>query len=331
MIADVGEAILAAADAAREWIGDALDGSWVDDVVVWSIDAAGVAPELIQGVAVVVLYAIGLLALFLVALTMWKRMRRVSLVVRTFSDGAVEPKVGPGVAALVEERLVGALRRKQQVRDGYGLDLVITDVDLLTEDNNLEKAFERLADVPQLQLVVGVLDLIERLLPSRGLAAAGELLPPGAQGSGISLALYEGNRLTARSSLWEKEVKTWLPGSEGNSADEALSPYYRLAYPAAWWVQYEAARVLDANASQTTTSGRSFALVGLGLSRERLGKPREAEEAYSRALRHDPDNVAALVNLAQLLARNRDSFAPAALLLMRASDVLFQRHAWAAR
>ena len=305
----------------------------VGDAIESVFQAISHVPTVIEVVAEATLYGIGLIALGLLAFTMWKRVRRISLVIRSFGDAAVPSKVGAGVAALVEERLVGALRRKEKVRDGYELDLVVTDVDLLTEDDDLAKALERLADVPQLQIVVGVLDLIERLLPSRGLAAAGQLLPAGAQGAGISLALYEGNRLTARSALWEKEVNTWLPGEEdeGTGMGDDPSPYYRLAYPAAWWLQHEAARVLDSNASQITTSGRSFALVGLGLSRERLGKPREAEEAYSRALRHDPDNVAALVNLAQLLARNRYSYAPAALLLMHASDVLFQRHASAKR
>jgi len=327
-LGDVVGWLISAGKDAFDWLLDAADFSWIDDVITWTVDAAAVVPGIAEGVAISVLYGIVLLALVLVALTMWKRMRRVSLVVRAFTDGAVEPKVGAAIAALIEERLVGSLRRKEQVRDGYELDLVITDVDLLTEDNNLAKALERLADVPQLQLVVGVLDLIERLLPSRGLAAAGELLPDeGARGAGLSMALYEGNRLTARSSLWEKEVATWLPGDDqtAGDSDNDLPSYYRLAPPAAWWIQYEAARVLDAHAG-TTTSGRSFALVGFGLSRERAGEHWEAEEAYALALTHDPDNVAALVNLAKLLARDREFYAPAALLLRRANDVLFQRH-----
>jgi tetratricopeptide (TPR) repeat protein len=314
------------------------------DLTSWVREAVEQLPTLVEVVATAALWAIALLALTLLLFSMWKRVRRASLVVRAFADSSASARVGSGVAALVEERLIGALRRKGQIRDGYELDLVITDVDLLSEDNDLAKAVERLAEVPQFQFVVAVLDLIERLLPSRGLAAGGELLPVGDRGAGISLALYQGNRMTARSSLWEEEVKTWLPdadkddsegtgvdpGHDGGS-DRSPAPYYRLAYPAAWWVQYEAARVLDANVSQITSSGRSFALVGLGLSRERLKRPNEAEEAYANALKHDFDNVAALFNLAQLLARTRQLYAPATLLLIHAGDVLFKRHQQARR
>lgn len=327
-ISDLAAWLLSALGDSFAWIIGAFAGRWVDDVATWVWEIATHVPQLAQDATRGILYGLVLVALFLIALTMWKRMRRVSLIVRAFIDGAVNQKIGPGIAAMIEERLVGALRRKEAVQNGYELDFVTTDIDLLTEDNNLAKALERLADVPQFQLVVGVLDLIERLLPSRGLAAAGELLPQGTRGVGISLALYEGNRLTSRSSLWEKEVDTWLPGGEQDEEEGTggtSTPYYKLAYPAAWWIQYEAARVLDTDASQVTASGRSFALVGLGLSRERIGRPKEAEEAYARALTHDADNVAALVNLAQLLARNHEAYSPAAMLLMRANDV-FLRH-----
>lgn len=327
--------ILGAVDL-LDWLGTAAG-----DVADWLGEAIEHVPTLVQVVATAALYLIALIALTLLSVTMWKRVRRATLVVRAFADSGVGTKVGTGVGALVEERLIGALHRKEQIRDGYELDLVITDVDLLSEDNDLAKAVERLADVPQVQVVVGVLDLIERLLPSRGLAAGGELLPVGDQGAGISLALYQGNRLTARTALWEEEVKTWLPASGKRGAsggrlsfgkaspapvDRTPSAYYDLAYPAAWWVQYEAGRVLDANVSQITTSGRSFALVGLGLQWERFDDWIEAEDSYSNALKHDYDNVAALFNLAQLLARSRQLYAPAALLLIHAGDVLYKRH-----
>ncbi len=254
------------------------------------------------------------------------------------------------MASLVEERLVGALRRKDLVEAGYDLDQVAIDIELLAEDNDLSKAMERLADVPQFKLVVAVMDLMERLLPARGLAAAGELLPAGRDGAGVSLALYQGNRLTARSSLWEEDVSLWFPGEGGSagskkqmntkskqaetekgsvSTDESLpdpSPHYGLAAPAAWWVQYEAARVLDQNVSLVTNSAPSFSLVGIGLARERQGRVRAAEDAYASALDHDPDNVAALFNLAQLLAREHALYLPAALLLVRAEESLADRH-----
>ncbi|HEY6549810.1 MAG TPA: hypothetical protein VIY71_01270 [Solirubrobacterales bacterium] len=301
-------------------------------------DAAEIVPRIAEAAAVLLVSLVVIVALLMLIATMWKRVLRASLVVRPFLDGAASAKVGPGVASLVEERLVGALRRKGQVDDSYDLDRVATDIELLAEDNDLAKAMERLADVPQFTLVVAVMNLIEHLLPTRGLAAAGELLPAGRDGAGISLALYQGNRLTARSSLWESEVNMWFPGEHGSAAhrdaagdpdgDTASdpSPHYGLAAPAAWWIQYEAARVLDENVFLVTNSAPSFSLVGIGLGRERQGRVRAAEDAYSSALTHDPDNVAALFNLAQLLAREHGLYVPAALLLVRAGDSLADRH-----
>lgn len=324
-------------------------------------DLAGLIPKFAVAIGVIALFVVFCIVCFAFARTIKKRISRASLVVRVFLDGAVGPKVGPGVAALIEERLVGALRRKDQAPEGYDLDLVSTDVEMLSEDNDLTKALGSLADMPQLQMVVGVMDLLERLLPSRGLSAAGELLPAGSHGAGIAVALYRGNSLQARSALWEEHVKGWLSdGVDGEAAIESFpssaSPrvetndasdptavasvgaaisrsgseearhFYDLAVPAAWWVQYEAARTLGEHVSLVTDSGPSFALVGIGLARERYGLPQQAEEAYTAALDHDPDNIAALANLAQVLARDRALFAPAALLLVQAMDALRRRH-----
>ena len=256
------------------------------------------------------------IALAILAMAMWKRMMSASLAVRPFLDGAVEVKVGPGMASLVEERLVGALRRKGRGHAGYDLDQVAIDVELLADDNDLSKAMERLADVPQLRVVGALMALIERMLPSRGLSAAGELLPAGRKGVGVALALYEGGRLRARSSLWEHEVSLWFPGDGRNSvastsdmqgdgeksaSDESGSEssgqdrvdgdhaaHYGLAAPAAWWVQYEAARAFDKNVSLVTNSAPSFSLVGVGLAHERQAGIRDAEDAYASALVLDP-------------------------------------------
>lgn len=305
-------------------------------------EGAQIVPRIAEAAAVLLVSALVLIALIALVVVMWRRAMKASLAVRPFLDGAVGVKVGPGLASMVEERLVGALRRKDWVEDGYDLDRVAIDIELLTEDNDLAKAMERLADVPQLKHVVAVMNLTERLLPSRGLSAAGELLPAGRDGVGVSLALYQGSRLTSRSSLWGDEVKLWLPderdgaqtevsepvSSENDEADPSdPAPHYRLAAPAAWWVQYEAARVLDQNVSLITNSAPSFALVGIGLAREREGELPAAEEIYASALEHDPDNVAALFNLAQLLAKEHALYLAAALLLVRAEESLTDRHA----
>ncbi|HKT83599.1 MAG TPA: hypothetical protein VJQ84_07155, partial [Solirubrobacterales bacterium] len=318
-----------------------------EDAGDWMVDFFNGLPGFIEHGVLILASILVVVAIFILGFAMWRRMMSASLVVRPFLDGAVGVKVGPGMASLVEERLVGALRRKRRGRAGYDLDRVAIDIELLTEDNDLSKAVERLADVPQLKIVGALMALIERMLPSRGLTAAGELLPGGSDGVGVALALYKGSRLRARSSLWEDEVSLWFPGDgrralgaatdrsgNGSQAGEEEAgesetgesngregpdhaAHYGLAAPAAWWVQYEAARVFDRNVSLITNSAQSFALVGVALARERQGGIDEAEDAYAGALVLDPNNVAALFNLAQLLARRHRAHAPAALLLVR--------------
>lgn len=296
-------------------------------------------PTFIEHGMLVLVSVLVVVAIVTLGVAMWRRMMSASLVVRPFLDGAVGVKVGPGMASLVEERLVGALRRKRRGKAGYDLDQVAIDIELLAEDNDLSKAVERLADVPQLRVVGALMAVIERMLPSRGLTAAGELLPGGSDGVGVALALYKGSRLRARSSLWEDEVSLWFPGDgrrgAGEDDEEARASargdsdhaaHYGLAAPAAWWVQYEAARVFDRNVSLITNSAQSFALVGVALARERQTSIEEAEDAYAGALALDPNNVAALFNLAQLLARRHRAHAPAALLLVRAQEALESRH-----
>ncbi len=304
-----------------------------------AVDAAKLLPGIAEAAAIALVSILIAIAILMLVWTMSKRIRGKALVVRPFTDEAVETKVGTGMASLVEERLVGALRRKDRGDDEYDLDRVAIDIELLAEDDALSKAVERLADVPQFQLVVAVMDLMERLLPSRGLSAAGELLPAGRGGAGVALALYKGSRLTARSSLWEHEVELWFPGegwTNGSQAGTAAggdggsaadpSSHYGLAAPAAWWVQYEAARALDGDVPLVTNSAPSFSLVGIGLARERQRLSRDAEDAYAGALSHDPGNVAALFNLAQLLARKHNLYLPASLLLVRAEESLADRH-----
>lgn len=314
-------------------------GKDLGDVLV---EAAKHLPGIAEAAAILLVSCLIVVAFVMLAWTMSKRVTRAALVVRPFTDEAVDVKVGTGMASLVEERLVGALRRKDRADADYDLDQVAIDVELLAEDNDLSKAVGRLADVPQFQVVVAIMDLMERLLPSRGLSAAGELLPAGRYGAGVALALYKGSRLTARSSLWEREVNLWFsgdpadenidpPSNGGGSENGDPSPHYGLAAPAAWWVQYEAARALAGDVSLVTNSAPSFSLVGIALARERQGLETEAEDTYASALKHDPGNVAALFNLSQLLARKHGLHLPAALLLLRAEESLSDRHKQGAR
>jgi len=60
------------------------------------------------------------------------------------------------------------------------------------------------------------------------------------------------------------------------------------------------------NAALAVNADSSFHHNWLGLVYEKTGRQTEAEQEYRRALRSDPEYVAALVNLGSLLARRRD-------------------------
>jgi tetratricopeptide (TPR) repeat protein len=279
------------------------------------------------------LFLIPLVALALVALgaTVYVRWRRAALVVRAFADGAVKPPVGAGISALVEQHLVGLARRGERSHDGLDLDFVVADLELLAEDEQLAGAVGTMSEVSQLSLVIALLELGDRLIPTRRLAVGGELLPAGTKGAGISLALYRRNGVQARGALWHDEVKDWMPNAAGEAAAggavaEDPSPYYDLTSPASWWVQYEAARSLDPSVSLITTDARSFALLGAATALQREGEWAAAADAYSQALAVEAGNVAALTNLGNLIARSLGFYPLAILLLADAQETLEKRY-----
>ena len=290
-------------------------------------DVIAYLPKIPPAMGALFLVPLVALAVLALAIAVYVRWRRASLVVRSFADGAVKPPVGAGVAALVEQQLVGLSRRGEMSQDGLELDFVVADVELLAEDEQLAGAVGSMAEVPQLGLVMALLELGDRLMPTRRLAVAGDLLPAGPKGAGISLALYRRNGVRARGALWHDEVKDWLPGASAPRRDrqdqtEDPSPYYDLAGPAAWWVQYEAARSIDPSVSMITTDARSFSLLGNAIALQRKGQPIAAMSAYAQALGIDHDNVAALNNLGNLLARLATLYSLAILLLEDAAEAL---------
>lgn len=287
---------------------------------------------------------IGLLAL--VATVFWLVWRRrPSLVVRAFSGEAVDLKVGAGIAALVEERLLSVARIAERTGDvTYDLDLVVADVDLLAGEDDLSDAVTGMSEMPQLQLAAAVIAFMERISFKRRLAIGGELLPEGPKGHGIATVLYRRNAIRARAGLWEAKVKSWMPPEDGGAPaapaqpaqppvpvtgppeEPGALPYYRLAPAVAAWGQYEAGRELHAEVDMLTVSAESFALVSLGVARHRAGELQAAAECYADALTYDPDNVAALINLARIVSQTAFGHLPAVLLVARANAVLRRRH-----
>jgi len=297
--------------------------SWVDE---WS----GRLPKVILALGSLALAAFVVLGFALLVITAARRLFRPSLTIKPFADTGVEAKVGAVVAALVERKLIDLSRKGRRSGDAFQLDLVIANVELLARDENLATAVGGLADVSQLKVVVAVLALVDRLFGRRALVAEGELMPEGEKGRGLVLALYRHNELRARDAHWLPSPAPAIPWppleTVAANAPADPEPYYRLAGRAASWVQFEAARSLDSHVALMTDRAESFRLLADGLARHREGEIALAARAYAESLAVDPGNVAALVNLALLLARYEHEYVAALVLLRYAQVVLERRH-----
>jgi tetratricopeptide (TPR) repeat protein len=267
----------------------------------------------------IVTFLLGVAAL-LIGILIWRR-RKPSLAIEPFADGAVEPKIGAAVAGLIEGHLTALGDRKGQ-NDGLLLDLVVADTELMATNKDLETALKGLAEVSQLKLLVAVVGLADRLRGTH-LVAKGELAPAGQLGHGVVVALQsEKDGLEARTALWRKDER---PRRRQSDAKDP-APYYDLAEPAAAWIQYETACSLDGRVRLITRSAHSFSLLAQGVAAQRKLDQEAAAEHYATALRDDPENVAALLNLGRILIADERWFAAGVLLLVRALVSLESRY-----
>ena len=288
-------------------------------------------------------------------------LRKATLAVRPFADTALDKKVGSAFGGLVEEQLIDFWQTRQRARDdGYNLDLVVANVELLAQDDALGDAVGELAHVPQLAAVAAIVTFIDRAFLQRRLSAVGELLPEGADGCGVALSLYKRTKLEARGTLWEKpavgpnhgfllvqrpsskeRVETDPSVGAGLKADggpSAVARYYGLAAAAAAWVQYQASRVLDDRVGLITSSAESFSLLSTGIDEHRAGASThererylEAARKYGEALDLDSENVAALFNLSLVDARVNGLFPESIKKLEHARRILERRYVESAK
>jgi tetratricopeptide (TPR) repeat protein len=268
--------------------------------------------------------SIGALLLFaalILILIVFLRRRKPSLAIEPFGDEGVEPKVGSAVTGLVEGHLTDLSRRHKGRNDGLLLDFVVADTEIMAANKGLENALSGLAEVSQLKLLIALAGLADRLW-GKHLIAKGELMPKGRRGHGVVVALQsEKDGLEARGALWRKGRRA----KEGPNEKDP-SPYYELAEPAAAWIQYETACSLADRVRLITRSARSFSLLSLGLTAQRERDYKAAAEHYTSALRHDPENVAALFNLGRILAADEVLFRQGVMLVVRALVVLKIRY-----
>lgn len=264
-----------------------------------------------------------LLAALILIVVLFLRRHKPSLAIEPFGDGGVEPKVGSAVAGLVEGHLTDLSRRRKGKNDGLLLDFVVADTEIMASNKGLDTALSGLAEVSQLKLLIAIVGLADRLW-GKHLVAKGELAPKGRRGYGVVVALQsEKDGLGARGALWRKGKRA----RKGQTTDDKdPTPYYDLAESAAAWIQYETACSLDDRVRLITRSARSFSLLSLGLTAQRAQDQKMAAEHYTTALRHDPENVAALFNLGRILVADETMFDKGVLLVVRALVALESRY-----
>jgi tetratricopeptide (TPR) repeat protein len=273
--------------------------------------------------AIVGLVIVTLLVLSGAGLIVWTviQRRNTSLMVEPLGDDAVEAKVGPVLTGLIQKRLADLSERGSRSPGPYRLDLAISaDVALLAENESLETALAGLSDSSQFKLVVALLALVDRKIGSH-LVAKGELAPAGKDGHGVVLSLQSQKKgIEANGAVWASVLAgPAIP-------DKSPTPYYGLADRSAAWIQYEAARSLNAAVNLMTDDARSFSLMSEGLARQRRGEPQEAARLYADALAVDPENVAALINLSALLSSKSGNYQRALKLLTFARVALWRRY-----
>ena len=121
-------------------------------------------------------------------------------------------------------------------------------------------------------------------------------------------------------------VLKWKCKEEAVGETTGPQAYYELAVPASSWIQYEAARSLESHVGFTTNSPESFGHLTSALGQHRAGKIGAAKASYEEALSDDPENVAALVNLGLLEARQEGKYGASIERLKQARTALRKRY-----
>jgi tetratricopeptide (TPR) repeat protein len=231
------------------------------------------------------------------------------LSIAAFDDSCLgdTAKVGEALAA----RTKAWYQHYRQALDdtsGYDLDYGSSSeafADIVSGTSGFEDAIDKAKDISdQSKTVAALLGVLYALLPIRKISIAAVLDTGTTNAVSATLTLQDGNRQAAAATL-----------SASASASPTLVEYSRLARPSALWIHYETAR-LRTTEELGPDAAASFAFLREGLDRQFEGKVDLAKLAYERALRIDPKNWAARLNLAQLKRRTPAEI-PAAIELVR--------------
>jgi tetratricopeptide (TPR) repeat protein len=216
-----------------------------------------------------------------------------------FNFETLTDKSDKGVSEAIEARIKERLARMHAEATGsggpgYELDRGTPRDDfdvLLGDDKRLKTALEKASEATEHTKLVGaVLSLLYALLPLRRLTVMGVVEPQAGPRASATLNLESNGRLVAAAIVLSPVSET--PGTL-TAAD-----YFKVADPAAVWMQFEVAREIQGGNGQGPDAAESHAAVRAGLESQLAGKYKEARKFYEDALRLDQTNLAAYVNLA---------------------------------
>lgn len=173
------------------------------------------------------------------------------------------------------------------------------------------ESFNALGEVSsQIKTALAILTLADQLIGRPRFNVAGQVLPAGPRGAGVSISVERNNSYAANGELWADDF--------GYRTDP--HPYFRLVVPCSAWIQHQVA-VASKASDLPTRSAKSAALLAAGNESQRRGEVPLARQNYRAALAEDETNTGALNNLALLSAREGD-YATCLACLERARAVL---------
>lgn len=265
--------------------------------------------------AILTLAALVIGAAVFVALSYWARARRVlkempvigkafapRVEVAAFGEGGATPAVAGGVTNLTRMHLRRLARRQEEGGSDYRLDRI-------TGVEGVAKAVGRLADLaPQLKTFSALLSAVPQLARLPRYTVNGSLQALSVDRAGLTVILDHQHQQGEGVTLW----------SSAKANDP--SAHQALAAGAAAWADFMIREREGVRGPAITGSGESYAYLRTGVQLEGDGRGDEARGAYLAAVRIDPTNTGALLNLSVGEARRGD-FASAVTWLEMALSV----------
>jgi tetratricopeptide (TPR) repeat protein len=217
------------------------------------------------------------------ARTFWRGGR---VLISSFDSATA--RLGEGFADVLKENVTQSAGNRPHHR----LDLVSKWADPVSLPTELSTL------APSAGLLDALINLLLKLVPTRDREVTGFIHESSPFGPGVSLWLERrSGGVRDGLTLWKSDYD--FPPPAGGASDADGSSCYLLAFPAAVWLLKQMDR--DGRLRDLGTDDwQSYAAFGIGSEWQQLGDHEKASAHYRKALAYDPENRAALVNLAKL-------------------------------